>query len=199
MSLSSAVLKALVDAGATREQLAAAMMADIAEREAEETAKLEKKRAGNRERQQRKRERDHAESRVTSVTARDERDVSPDGSPKEYIQTPSLAPSEKPKPNGLVKKVDRGCRLPSNWEPQPLVGKAAAMVAAWQAGALERELAKFKNYWAAKGANAARTDWQRTWVNWLISADERKPRQSYERPDSDPTTDALRIAIYGTH
>jgi hypothetical protein len=93
VSLSAAVLKALADAGASREQLLAAMTADIAEREAEEAAKLEAKRQGSRDRQQRKRERDrNAESRVTAVTTRDARDTPPKVSPKDINQTPSSPP-----------------------------------------------------------------------------------------------------------
>jgi hypothetical protein len=98
---------------------------------------------------------------------------------------------KKPKPNGLVKKTDRGFRLPADWEPDPLTGKAETMVAAWQPGAMERELAKFKNYWLSKGANAARTDWQRTWVNWLMTADERTPRSFRNERSSNPTGEAL--------
>jgi hypothetical protein len=101
MSLSAAVLNALANAGASREQLLAAMNADIAEREAEAAAKLEKKRRGNRERQVRKRERDsNASSRVTAVTERDARDTPPDVSPKENKQTPSLPPVEVSEPSG---------------------------------------------------------------------------------------------------
>jgi hypothetical protein len=194
MSLSSAVLNALLDSGCTRDQLAAAMRADIAEREAAEAERLAKKREGNRIRQQRKRDNDrNAESRVTAVT---ERDPAPN-------ERDNLTPTreEKPSPKGEVKKIDRGSRLPADWEPAPLTGKAAEMVALWNPGELERELAKFKNYWPSKGANAARTDWQRTWVNWLISADERKPRRN-ERPDEEPTAAALRRIIgpdFGAH
>ena len=65
MSLSVAVLDALMAAGATREQIVAAVKADIAEREAIEAARMESKRAGNRERQQRKRAKD---ADVTAVT-----------------------------------------------------------------------------------------------------------------------------------
>jgi hypothetical protein len=101
VSLSSAVLDALIETGATREQLAAVMRADIAEREAEEAAKLEAKRIGNRTRQQRKRERDNnAESRVTAVTPRDVRDTPPDVSPKDINQTPSSPPVEVSEPSG---------------------------------------------------------------------------------------------------
>jgi hypothetical protein len=101
VSLSAAVLDALVAAGATREQLVAAMQADIAERAAAEAAKLEKKRKGNRDRQARKRKLDsNAESRVTAVTTRDECDTPPVGSPKERNQTPSLPPALVSEPDG---------------------------------------------------------------------------------------------------
>lgn len=186
MSLSAAIIDALITSGATREQLAAAVKADIAEREAAELARLEAQKEGNRDRQRRKRERDsHAMSRDVTEVTRDARDTP---SPNERdILTPTR--EEKPSPKGEVKRADRGLRIPMDWEPKPLIGKAAQMVACWQSGQLERELAKFKNYWLSKGANAARTDWQRTWVNWLISADERKPR-SDERP-SNPTAIAV--------
>ena len=88
-------------------------------------------------------------------------------------EIPQEAKASLPQP----KKTRPSSRLPEDWEPKPLIGKAAAMVACWQAGELERELAKFKNYWLAKGgAGAVSTNWQRNWVNWLINADERKPR-----------------------
>jgi hypothetical protein len=143
------------------------------------------------ERQARYRERKRNERDVT-------RDVTPAPNERDNL-TPTR--EEKPSPKGEVKKIERGSRLPADWEPEPLTGKAAAMVALWNPGELERELAKFKNYWPSKGANAARTDWQRTWVNWLISADERKPRRN-ERPDEEPTAAALRRIIgpdFGAH
>ncbi len=87
-------------------------------------------------------------------------------------------------------------RLPDDWKALPLAGKAQTMVDRWQAGEIERELAKFRNYWLAKGGkDACRTDWQRTWINWLISADERKPRNvSLQRNRTNPTLDLLRAA-----
>jgi hypothetical protein len=113
MSLSAAVIDALMAAGATREQLAAAIKADIAEREAEsaaerqaQEARLEKKREGNRTRQQRKRERDsNASSRVTRVTKRDD---PPGGSPKDINQTPSLPPVD-------VSEADASSHQPRAW------------------------------------------------------------------------------------
>jgi hypothetical protein len=111
LSLSAAVLNALVEAGVTREQLVAAMHADIAVRDAEEAAKLEAKRQGNRDRQQRKRERDsNAKSRVTPVTARDSRDKGSNdidiltSKPPPVISDEITTPSENPvlKPEHVV-------------------------------------------------------------------------------------------------
>lgn len=70
------------------------------------------------------------------------------------------------------------------------------MIAAWQPGEVERELAKFRNYWMGKaGKDAAKLDWQRTWINWLISADERKPRNGQPLRRTRPNlTDMLRAA-----
>jgi hypothetical protein len=77
----------------------------------------------------------------------------------------------------VLKPRKRGTRLNENWLPSPLTGKVAAMVTRWPAGELAKEWAKFQNYWLSKsGQGATKQDWQRTWVNWLITADERKPQ-----------------------
>jgi hypothetical protein len=183
MSFNAAALKLMADKGLSAHDIAE--IAAAAERRSDPTA-TERKR---RQRAKEKSERDMSRRDVTRDPAPNERD--------------NLTPTreEKPSPKGEVKKIDRGSRLPADWEPEPLTGKAAEMVALWNPGELERELAKFKNYWPSKGANAARTDWQRTWVNWLISADERKPRRN-ERPDEEPTAAALRRIIgpdFGAH
>jgi hypothetical protein len=37
-----------------------------------------------------------------------------------------------------------------------------------------RETTKFINYWLAKsGSGATKTNWERTWQNWMLNADER--------------------------
>jgi hypothetical protein len=103
MSLSVAVIDALLASGASREQIAAAVKADISDRDAAEAAKLEAKREGNRERQRRKREREgNAKSRVTSVTARDERDAPPNEdnnlTPREIVPDEASASSPARQP-----------------------------------------------------------------------------------------------------
>lgn len=62
----------------------------------------------------------------------------------------------------------RATRLPSDW----------CLPDDWRAIALEmrptmdvdEEAAKFADYWCAKGRDAAKTDWLRTWRNWVRNA-----------------------------
>lgn len=91
----------------------------------------------------------------------------------------------------------KATRLPDDWEPAPLTGETAAMVAPWPVGMIERELSKFKNYWkSASGRKAAKVDWQAAWRFWLTNADDWKPkndRQQQRNPAS--TVDAVQRAI----
>ena len=55
---------------------------------------------------------------------------------------------------------------------------------------LNLEATKFANYWAsATGKNAAKLDWKRTWMNWVVSArgvPEQEPAQAvYTATDND--------------
>jgi hypothetical protein len=96
MSLSAAVLDALVAAGATQEQLVAAMKADIAERARAEAERLEKKREGNRTRQRRKR---NAVSRDVTPVTRDKCDTPPNESilsPREASEAKASLPQPRP-------------------------------------------------------------------------------------------------------
>lgn len=69
------------------------------------------------------------------------------------------------KTNTSRKRSDRATRLPEDWIPKPepelvdaIGGKQAA----------NRELDKFRDYWAAQpGAKGRKVDWQATWRNWL--------------------------------
>jgi hypothetical protein len=88
--------------------------------------------------------------------------------------------------NAIVKKPDfRGSRLPDDWVPKPLIEKTAAMVTAWPAGMLERELSKFRDHWLkTPGAKGRSLDWDASYRNWLRNADERKPRLVHDRPNN---------------
>ena len=66
----------------------------------------------------------------------------------------------------------RGSRLPDGWFPARTPGNERAESGHSQQW-LERELTKFRNYWIAlPGARGRKTDWNRTWQNWLARAEE---------------------------
>lgn len=70
-------------------------------------------------------------------------------------------------------KKPKSIRLPDDWEPEPLTGETLEMVSVWQPGRLERELAKYRDYWKqASGRRAAKPDWQAAWRNWLRNSDD---------------------------
>lgn len=160
MSLSAAVLDALAASGVSREQIIAAVKADIAEREAEDAARREAKKQGNRERQQRKRAKSNAPSRDVTRVTRDSRDK---GSNDRDILTSKGFP---PKPNGLDPKPKKH-RLPADWQPLPftLGTMAAQVVDRWEPGRIERELAKFRDHHAAAGTRWE--NWQAAWSKWV--------------------------------
>lgn len=91
----------------------------------------------------------------------------------------------------------KATRLPDDWEPEPLTGETAAMVAAWPVGMIERELSKFKDYWkSASGRKAAKLDWQAAWRFWLTNANDWSLKS--ERPNQSnrggSTRDAAELA-----
>jgi hypothetical protein len=182
MSLSVAVIDALLATGASREQIAAAVKADIAVREAEETARLEAKRQNNRDRQQRKRERDrNAESRVTAVTARDERDPAPN---ERDILTPTR--EEKPKAKALVKKR---CPIPDDWQPAPFSpnSESRKVVDSWPPGEEAAQLEQMKAYHRSK--HNTFLDPQDAWSTWVLNT--RKWGIGRHERSSNPTGDAV--------
>ncbi len=90
----------------------------------------------------------------------------------------SPSPSAAPASSGRTRaagKPQRGTRIPQPWTVTP------GMVA-WVRencpdvdGRVENE--KFENYWLAKsGRDAAKVDWERTWRNWMLEAQQRAAR-----------------------
>lgn len=83
---------------------------------------------------------------------------------------------------------NRGTRIPDDWTPSPEVHQ--------QMGTenphvdLDRELAKFRDYWQAKaGKDATKTDWDATFRNWVRRAAENTPskvtRINGQQPEED--------------
>lgn len=148
-----------------------------------------KVRSANAVRQERYRERHKALQSVTCNAS----NVTP---PNDiYSNPPELSPSEAKASLAPKGKARKGTRLPDDWQPEALTGEIATAVCAWQPGMLERELARFRDYWTAKsGRTAAKQDWQAAWRNWLRNAEKwthngtanRKntaPRQAGRSPD----------------
>ena len=156
-------------------------------------------RNANAERQARYRLREKQKRAAAAVTgnvtrngennASDVTDVTPTPSPAPSLFLP---PDPQPKPTpthtpATETRARKGTRLAEDWEPAQLSAKHGAMVAKWPPGAFVREREKFRNYWLSKsGAGATKTDWQRTWINWLLSADERMPRDGTGNRHSTP-------------
>lgn len=133
-------------------------MADLAE-----FVRLAEKRKDNTatERQQRSR----AKKRV-NVT-RDSHGVTP--LIEEIITPPDISPDGE----NQEQRARKPHRLPSDWHPKPLPADLAAVVAPWPSGAIEREMAKFRD-WAKSAAGKAglKSDWDATWRNWLRRRDD---------------------------
>jgi hypothetical protein len=75
--------------------------------------------------------------------------------------------------NNTRGRAREGTRLPDDWEPKPLTEPLESTVAAWPVGAIERELAKFRDWAAsANGPNALKKNWDAAWRNWLRRREE---------------------------
>jgi hypothetical protein len=141
----SELMKAMADAGAPFEAILIAMSAldvkdaEIAARDAGVASKRQKD-------AERKRE-DRAVRRQSKARPRTVQGQSTDPSPNEYISNPHPT-----KPSGLVSAPKRH-QLPVDWEPMPFKAgtQAAMIVARWEPGRLERELAKFRDHHTAAG------------------------------------------------
>lgn len=167
----TAIVEALVQSGASPEMILCAVRAA----EAGQQSEIERRRAGDRERQQRHR------ARVTS------RDVTATGgsvlSDKESSPAPpkeTNSPDTTPAGGGLELDLQpgaddavqsgrgrRACRLPAAFEPD----WAFATGLGFGPAEATIEFDKFRDYWTAKsGRNATKLDWAATWRNWMRNA-----------------------------
>ncbi|NOW44147.1 hypothetical protein FHW96_000274 [Novosphingobium sp. SG751A] len=207
----SDLLARLIAAGTPADLVAEVAMeiarADVVRRqEAEEAARKEKKRADTARRQREFKARNrqevtqsNADNALPALAGVTSPALSP--SPNEINSNPH--PHTHPETNTAR---TRGTRLPVDWVPEPLTGDAAKAIAQWPPGALERELARFRD-WAAStsGPNAVKKDWQAAWRNWLRKAHDegrylkhgnhernQNHRPAIAQPPGDGLTEALR-------
>ena len=180
------VIDAMLAAGCTAEQIAAVVKADARAEAERSAAKREAERIRKREQRSRNKQ---AETMVASAvshgqtgTDRDSEDNPP--SPKERPQTPKETPPTTLKektPKGVQKK---GSRLPADFEPD----FGFALSQGLTRSQAQAEIAKFRDYWAAKsGQGATKQDWQATWRNWVRTAAERLLPRNRAGPGGKPS------------
>lgn len=201
MSVTPAMIDAMLAAGLTREQMAELIKADLLAEEAAEEARLEAKRAKNAERQRRfkaKRKAEQEENQtqgnadnalpplptVTDVTSGS---PPPDG-PLPLPHTPTLTPLNPPttprttggarEQSGSVVEMkarpppNRATRLPADFEPSP-EDIAVARQEGLTDEQIRREIDRFRDYFAgAPGERGLRTNWHSTLRNWFRKAAE---------------------------
>ncbi|WP_156353154.1 MULTISPECIES: hypothetical protein [unclassified Sphingomonas] len=155
--------------------IAAGTPADLIAEVAMLAARAEVDREAIETRRAKDRDRQAARRHVTSRDIADVADITPSPSPSSSPD-PSNNPTHTP---GNEPRARKGTRLPADWQPGPLGSEVEAIVAPWPPGTVDREMAKFRDFWAAKaGAGGVKSDWQATWRNWLRQADERIPKHA---------------------
>lgn len=83
----------------------------------------------------------------------------------------SSSTTKKKKETTIVVPKKVGCRIPDDFEPTEEMVEWAKTNTPGVSISLENQ--KFKNYYKAKsGKDAAKLDWEATWQNWLINAQE---------------------------
>lgn len=171
----TSIVEALVQCGATPEMILCAVRAA----EADQQSDIDRRRASDRERQQRRRA--HVTSQaITATTGIPLSDKERSPTPPKEINTPDNTQAVAP-----ARVFRRAVRLPEQFEPDR---DFAAGLGFGEAEAAV-ELAKFRDYWAAKsGRDAAKLDWLATWRNWMRNA--ARPRKS-PRPPPNPRESAF--------
>lgn len=97
---------------------------------------------------------------------------------KETPPTPPKEINPPITPDGGARRARRrttASRLPADWQPAPLTPGtiAHATVSAWEPGRIERELARFRDHYAAApGERGLAADWQARWRTWIGNAEQ---------------------------
>ncbi|WP_148649261.1 hypothetical protein [Novosphingobium barchaimii] len=181
----SNLLARLIEAGTPAE-----LVGEVAMLLAEQKV-LENRRANERERKAKQRA-GHVEDVECHVTSRD--GTGQAGTSQDNPSLPRLPnenksnPSTPTHPEKQSPRTRKGTRLPVDWQPASLDAVTLAEIETWPAGAMERELSKFRD-WAksAPGTKGVKSDWDATWRNWLRKAhDEGRYGNGNSRTNSGP-------------
>lgn len=172
MGLTAAHLDALLESGATAEQIVALVKVDLIDRE----RAADERRAKDAARQSRKR---HAESRgvTRSHADTDGQDVTPslEVSPGNPLPNPTPTPPYSPPASR------RGTRLAPDFEPPEDWIEWAMKKRGWSRAAAVEESECFTRHWQAKpGRDACKLDWRKTWQNWVVNSRRQNRASAYD-------------------
>ncbi|MGX7895491.1 hypothetical protein [Tsuneonella sp. HG222] len=157
---------------------------------------IEARRANERDRKRRQRARAEDDCGTVTGQSRDEDgtdELAPSLSRPFPPQTPPYPTHTHPE---IQPRARKGHRLPLDWQPKPLPAEVAAIVARWPEGAIERELARFRD-WAkgATGKSALKNDWDAAWRNWLRRRDDEGTYKRNDNRKSSSTASAAAGAL----
>lgn len=158
----------------------------------EELDSLARRRASDRDRKRRQRQAERESGQVAGMS----RDMSADSpvtvTPPKEVEEELDNPKKTSSSSGARK---RATRIPDDFKvTDDMVAWAREHVPRLiEAGLGSRETEKFRNYWQAKsGRDATKHDWEATWRNWLLKADDDLARGGGRGPAPGPrpsTTD----------
>jgi hypothetical protein len=98
--------------------------------------------------------------------------------------------SPRAKKRAPAEKVNRGTRIPEDFEVTPEMVSWAAKNAPSVDG--RRQTAQFVDYWtAATGRTATKRDWVAAWRTWMRNAEDDAPRRPSKRPSAADEWDML--------
>jgi hypothetical protein len=107
----------------------------------------------------------------------------------------SLSYSEREARSHGREPPHRGTRIPEHFTVDDSMREWAA--ARCPMVDIETETEKFVNYWSAKaGRDARKTDWRRTWQNWMLRAEEFRQAPTKSNYGTDKRTSSDRLADY---
>lgn len=177
MSLTPAMIDAMVAAGCTAQQIAAVVKADLIDRENALSSKRGKDAA---------RQRKHRMSRDVTVTECDPAPPNDNNSNPPTQTTSDEVVTAKRRPANA-------CQMPEGWEPV-LTPAAQSVVDRWPPGFFDRTLSGFRNHAADKGRKSK--DWQAAFRTWIDNADKWKPKDARPTASNDePQNPYVRAVI----